>query len=156
MGRIETLLYILNGDYVLLIEKKRGIGKGLYNGVGGKINPGETPVQAAIRECKEEIGVTPIDLTWRGILEFHNDERFYGLVYVFLATQYKGKLVETDEARPVWFRISNLPYDRMWKDDRYWLPLVLEEDKTIFGRFVYKNGWSQLIKKEIYLLNLIC
>ena len=155
MPRLETLLYIIDNEYVLLIEKKRGIGRGLYNGVGGKINPGENPLQAAIRECREEVGVTPIDPEWRGLLEFHNDGELYGIVYIFVAYGYQGEPTETDEARPVWFRIDEIPYDRMWEDDRYWLPLILNGREIIFGRFIYRENWSELIKKEIYVLERV-
>jgi len=53
---VETLLYVMKGGEVLLIRKKRGLGTGYYNGVGGKVKPGETPEQAAAREMAEEVG----------------------------------------------------------------------------------------------------
>lgn len=148
---IETLLYILDGDRVLLIEKKRGLGRGLYNGVGGKVEKGETPIEAAIRECEEEIGIEPKKVDWMGLLEFYNDNKLYGYVHVFLAHEYVGEAKETDEAKPIWFNVESLPYDRMWEDDIYWLPLVLDK-KKIYGRFSFKDNWGKLVKKEIYIL----
>ena len=135
-----------------MIEKKKGLGKGFYNGVGGKVEPGETPLEAAIRECLEEIGVTPVKPRWMGILEFYNDGKLYGYVHIFVANHYNGVPRESEEAKPLWFRIDELPYDRMWEDDKYWLPLVLVENKKIYGRFTFRNDWGELIKKEIYIL----
>jgi len=56
---IETLLYVVKNGKVLLIRKKRGLGAGFFNGVGGKAKPGETPEQAAVREMAERWGQSP-------------------------------------------------------------------------------------------------
>ena len=149
---VETLLYIVKGDEVLLIEKKRGLGKGFYNGVGGKVEDGETPIKTAVRECIEEIGVEPINPTWMGVLEFYNDGALYGYVHVFVAKDYKGEPKETEEAKPIWFKIDRLPYDNMWEDDKYWLPLVLKEGKKIYGIFEFVENWKKLIGMKIYEL----
>ena len=50
-----TLLFLLTDDQILLAMKKRGFGMGRWNGVGGKIEPGETIEEATARECREEI-----------------------------------------------------------------------------------------------------
>ena len=155
MVSIETLLYIIQGDRVLLIEKKKGLGKGLYNGVGGKVEEGETPLEAAIRECKEEIGVIPRDPEWMGILEFYNDGELYGYVHIFISRGFDGVPRESDEAKPVWFTMDSLPYDNMWEDDRYWLPLVLLQNRKIYARFDFEDDWGRLVKKEIYILELV-
>ena len=68
---LVTLCFIVRDGRVLLIRKKRGIGAGKINGPGGKVDPGETPLAAAVRETQEEIGVTPIDPQLRGDLRFH-------------------------------------------------------------------------------------
>ncbi len=150
MHNVETLLYIVKGNKVLLIEKKRGLGAGLYNGVGGKVEKGETPIEAAIRECKEEIGVIPKNVRWVGLLEFYNNGSLYGFVHVFLADDYEGELKETDEAKPVWFEIDKLPFDKMWGDDIYWLPLALKEIK--FYAVFHFEKWEKITKKEVYIL----
>ncbi|MEM6822896.1 MAG: NUDIX domain-containing protein, partial [Verrucomicrobiota bacterium] len=54
-----VLCFVFRDDEVLLIEKKRGLGAGKINGPGGKIDPGETALESAIRETQEEVGITP-------------------------------------------------------------------------------------------------
>jgi len=150
---IETLLYIIQNERVLLILKKRGLGSGLFNGVGGKVERGETIEEAVIRECIEEVGVKPLNLKWMGLLEFYNNNELYGYVHVYTANSYEGELRETDEAKPIWFRFDEIPYDKMWGDDIFWLPHVLN-GKKIYGRFWFVN-WKEIIRKEVYLLNEI-
>ncbi len=120
-----TLCYILRNDEVLLIRKKRGIGAGKINGPGGKVDPGETPLEAAARETREEVGVTPLNLDLRGELRFHfaGGPTVHCLIYV--AREFSGELCETAEALPLWFPASDLPYKEMWADDQHWLPLLL-------------------------------
>ena len=120
-----TLCYILKNDEVLLIRKKRGIGAGKINGPGGKVDPGETPLDAAVRETREEVGVTPLNLELRGELRFHfaGGPIVHCLIYV--SREFDGELCETAEAIPGWYPVGQLPYREMWADDQHWLPLLL-------------------------------
>jgi 8-oxo-dGTP pyrophosphatase MutT (NUDIX family) len=63
----RTLLFLITEDKILLAMKKRGFGTGKWNGVGGKIESGESLEAALVRECQEEIGVTPT--SWRPVAE---------------------------------------------------------------------------------------
>jgi len=114
--------------------KKRGFGEGRWNGVGGKVEAGETIEQAMIRETQEEIGVTPT--VYEKVADIRFDEFFKGEptlmhVHVFTATEWKGEPTESDEMAPKWFTHQAIPYSDMWSDDPYWLPLVLEGKKVI-------------------------
>jgi len=150
---IETLVYIVRDNKVLLIRKKRGLGAGLYNGVGGKVEEGEGIIDAAIRECEEEIGIKPRNLRWSGLLEFWNyeDDKVESVhfVHVFITDSFDGKPIETEEAEPLWFDIDKIPYHEMWEDDKLWLPKVLE-GKTVYGRFDFIR-WK-LTRSEVYEL----
>jgi len=117
------------------------------------VERGETIEEAVIRECIEEVGVKPLNLKWMGLLEFYNNNELYGYVHVYTANSYEGELRETDEAKPIWFRFDEIPYDKMWGDDIFWLPHVLN-GKKIYGRFWFVN-WKEIIRKEVYLLNEI-
>lgn len=124
-----TLVFVLRGDEVLLIHKKRGLGAGKINGPGGKIEPGETPLQAAIREVEEELEITPFDLEEMGVLHFQFIDGLAIHCVVYTATGFRGTPKETDEAIPEWFKLDEIPYQRMWEDDQYWLPRMLAGDK---------------------------
>lgn len=123
-----TLLFLLNDDSVLLAMKKRGFGAGRWNGVGGKLDPGETVEQALIRECQEEIKVTPTSYQKVAEIVFHEQhegEQKSMLVHVFTSSVWDGEPTETEEMAPKWFEKNAIPYDDMWADDPYWLSDVL-------------------------------
>jgi 8-oxo-dGTP diphosphatase len=131
-----TLVLTVRGGRVLLILKKRGLGAGKFNGPGGRIEAGETPRQAAIREVREELRITPTGLRPAGELRFQFADGHSIHAFVFAATGYRGHPQETDEAVPHWFPARALPYARMWADDRIWVPLLLAR-RRFDGRFLF-------------------
>ena len=120
-----TLCFIENDGRLLLIRKKRGLGGGKINGPGGRLEPGETPLDAAVRETQEEVYVTPLNLEKRGELHFQFLDGYSLFCTVFIAHGCEGSPCETDEADPFWVDIHAIPYDGMWEDDEHWLPLVV-------------------------------
>jgi 8-oxo-dGTP diphosphatase len=143
---LATILFIIKDGQVLLIEKKTGLGAGKINGPGGKIEPGETPLEAAIRETQEELLVTPHAPRKLGELKFSMSDHVDIHCHVYRADDFSGIPSETDEAVPVWTALDAIPYHRMWEDDRHWLPMVLEE-QSFLGLFVFegeKMRWSEL------------
>jgi len=120
-----TLLFIWRDGQLLLIRKKRGLGAGKVNGPGGKIDPGESALEAAERELHEELGVRAIGTVARGALSFQFVDGLRLHVQVFSAPDCTGVAVETDEAVPLWTPVGQIPYDEMWADDRVWLPHML-------------------------------
>lgn len=136
--KTTTLLLLRRNDEVLLAMKKRGFGAGRWNGVGGKLDPGETIEQALIRECQEEIGVTPTEYHKIAehdfILTGEGQEPWHMFVHTYLCTSWEGEPVESEEMAPKWFKITDIPYDEMWQDDRYWMPQAFagKKLKTVF------------------------
>ncbi len=120
-----TLLFVITEGRALLIRKKRGLGAGKINAPGGRIEPGETPRQAAERELLEEVGVRATDSEHRGELSFQFTDGLRLHVHVFVAGRHEGTPIETDEAIPLWLPVDALPYDEMWADDAVWLPHLL-------------------------------
>jgi 8-oxo-dGTP diphosphatase len=121
-----NLCFITRGNEVLLIHKKRGLGAGKINGPGGRLEPGETAVEAAVREVQEELGVTPRDPKLHGDLHFQFADGYALHCAVFKAAGCLGEPIETEEAIPLWVRRDEVPFDRMWADDIHWLPGLLE------------------------------
>lgn len=136
-----TLTYLIDDGEVLLIEKKRGHGAGNFNGPGGKFEQDETPREAAKREFREETKVDVEGLEKAAELKF-----FFGgdpdqHVHVFIAKEYEGEAGETEEARPEWFSMDEIPYSEMWPDDKVWMPKMFagERFEAVF-RFSEDGG----------------
>jgi len=140
-----TLCFVIRDGEILLIRKKRGLGAGKVNGPGGRIEPGETPMECAIRETQEELGVTPLAPEWRGELYFQFVDGYGLQCAVFTAPDCEGVAIETDEAIPLWTRVEAIPFDEMWEDDRHWLPGVLE-GKNFRGYFDF-DGEKMLSRR---------
>ena len=132
---------------ILLGMKKRGFGMMKYNGFGGKIEEGETTEEGAKRELEEESTLVANKLINRGYLVFNmHDSRKIMKVHVYSCDEdnYTGTPTETEEMRPQWFNIDSVPFEKMWLDDKYWLPYLLDADKnpdnkSILGRFDYSD-----------------
>ena len=131
-----TLLFVRRDGHLLLIEKKRGLGAGKVNAPGGRIEPGETAVEAAVREVQEEVGVTPHTPVDRGRLRFQFADGFSIGAAVFSSDGCDGEPRETDEAVPFWVRPGDIPYPRMWADDHVWIPHMLG-GRWFDGRFLF-------------------
>lgn len=147
----RTLLFLRRDDELLLAMKKRGFGAGKWNGVGGKIEAGETLEDALVRECQEEINVTP--LSWQPVAELDfiqdapNDDPWHMYVYAYLCDEWDGEPSESEEMRPEWFSIDRIPYHEMWDDDIYWLPQVLG-GALVTGKFAFDEN-DRMIRHDI-------
>jgi len=141
-----TLLFVVRDGRILLIEKKRGHGAGKVNGPGGKIDPGETPLECALRETEEELLISVKTARKAAELRFHMSDYPDIICHVFIAKDFDGTPTETDEAVPLWVALDAIPYERMWQDDRHWLPLVLE-GKYVLGKFSFEA--EAMVEKEI-------
>ena len=135
-----TLCFIVKDDSILLIRKKRGLGAGKINGPGGRIDPGESPAQSAVREVQEELEITPLGLELRGENRFQFVDGYSIHVHIFTADDFEGSPVETDEAVPMWFPLDQIPYHEMWADDILWIPHML--NGTYFsGRSIFDKDY---------------
>jgi 8-oxo-dGTP pyrophosphatase MutT (NUDIX family) len=122
---------------VLLGEKLTGLGVGKLVGAGGKLEPGEDPLAAAVREVAEELGVAvnPADLhpisriTYPFVDKADWSQRSFG----FVTRVWNGTPAATAELAPRWYRVDRIPFERMWADARLWLP------RALAGEFVEAN-----------------
>ena len=135
------------GKELLLAMKKRGFGTGKWNGVGGKLDSrkgDKNIIETAIRETEEEIGVKIKKLEKVAVLNFRfpyipEEKEWDQNVHVFLARKWEGTPFETEEMRPEWFNEKEIPFDRMWDDDKLWLPEILK-GKKLKADFIFKEG----------------
>lgn len=139
-----TVCYPRRGTEVLLIHKKRGLGEGLYNGPGGKVEPGETVRECVRREVREEVGLRVTDAAKRAEFRFVFGDEPVMHVHAFVADGFEGTPRETPEARPEWFPVEEIPYDEMWADDRHWFPRALDGER-VAGRFEFDAAGDELL-----------
>lgn len=133
-----TLVFVVKNSQMLLIRKKRGLGAGKINAPGGRLETGEAPIEAAVREAQEELCITPRELTFCGENLFQFVDGYSIHVHVFKADDYEGRPTETDEASPIWSPIDAIPYEEMWEDDKLWIPHVLDGTR-FYGRFLFDD-----------------
>lgn len=141
-----TLTMFFKNSQILLGEKKRGFAKGTLNGIGGKQDEGETIDEAMIRECQEEIGVTPIDYVLIGKIHFdvwYKGERVNMYMHVYTCTKFDGEIIETEEMLPTWFDIDKIPYEKMLADDLLWMPYALQ-GKHFTGKVKFDQNMKML------------
>ncbi|MCH7883186.1 8-oxo-dGTP diphosphatase [Patescibacteria group bacterium] len=140
MKKVLTLCLIYQHPNILLGMKKRGFGEGRWNGFGGKVQEGEAIEEAAKREIQEEAGIMPHKIERVGILdfEFKGDPEILE-VHIFRGHDFDGEPKESDEMRPQWFHVDELPFDTMWPDDKHWFPLFLA-GKKFRGKILFENS----------------
>ncbi len=143
--RLATLCFLLTEKTILLAMKKRGFGAGKVNGLGGKVKEGETVSVAVKREVLEEVGVHVQKLQRVAVLDFYFSDQsdWNQRVFVFIAHKWKGDPVESEEMKPAWYDLTEIPYDNMWIDDQYWLPKVLAGQK-VKAAFLLDSGGKEL------------
>jgi len=112
---------------------------------------GETIEQAALRELHEEAGVLAIDYEKVAEMTYHFPATpdWNQVVHVYLVTRWGGEPKETAEMTAEWFPFANIPYDRMWDNDKYWLPQVLL-GKKVKGSVIHDG--NKTIEKNIELV----
>ena len=149
-----TLLFIIEMAVprILLIEKKRGLGAGKVNAPGGRLEPGERPIDAAVRELREELCVGATGVVEHGELSFHFVDGYKLHCHVFRADHCEGEPTETDEATPLWTSLDAIPFHRMWADDALWLPRLIAGE-TFRGRFIFDG--DRMVDHELQATGLV-
>lgn len=138
-----------NGKIILiwLAMKKRGFGNGNWNGAGGKFDrkQGDKKISdTAKRELKQEFGVWSAKIEKVGVVDFifPKIRKFSGWnqqAHIYFAEEWQGSPEETEEMRPCLFDAGSVPYDKMWDDDIFWLPIILK-GKKIRARCVFDKN----------------
>jgi 8-oxo-dGTP diphosphatase len=146
---VATLGYILSPDRkkTLLVhrnKRKDDQHLGKYNGLGGKMEPEEDIFQCLTREIYEEAGIRCIDAVLRGTINWTGfgpqGENWFGFIYRI--DRFEGEPKKTnEEGELAWVDIDRLLELPMWEGDKYFLPLVFDDDPRIFhGYMPYENA----------------
>ena len=149
--KIGTLCYVKKDNKTLMlhrIKKENDMHEGKWNGLGGKLENGESPEECVIREVKEESGLEIKNPKLKGILTFpafDGNEDWY--VFVFIAEEFKGELIDSPEGKLEWIDDDKLTQLNLWEGDKLFLEW-LNEDKCFSGKFIYENG--KLVSYEVH------
>lgn len=158
--RNATLIFLIkrtDGEIkdICLAMKKRGFGMNRWNGVGGKVNEEEIIEDAAKREAKEEIDIDVEELNKVAELSFYfpHNPIWNQMVHVYFSEKWNGEPKESDEMNPKWFSINDLPFQDMWPDDIFWLPVVVKGNLL---KAMFKFGEKDIVlDKQIDIVNAL-
>ena len=138
-----TLCYIENdGAYLMMhrVKKKNDENHDKWVGVGGKLEPGESPFDCARREILEECGVIPKNLKYRGIVTFVSDEYGTEYMHLFTADGYEGEIdYNCDEGVLEWVEKSRIPSLPIWEGDKIFFELLAKEERFFSLKLEYKK-----------------
>jgi len=149
---IMTVGIVRRNGLVLLGLKLRGLGEGLLNGPGGKAKEEEDAKTCFIRETEEESGLIVNEAKQIALIEFEfaNEPEELVELHIFEAVNWAGEPQNSDEMIWQWFDIGNIPYDKMWEGDRYWLKPALE-GKVVGGKILYDSKKTKrVVSKDLY------
>ena len=130
------------------VKKKNDMHHGKWNGLGGKMEPGESPEECAVREVQEESGLLATGWTLKGVLtfpEFAKDEDWYA--FVFVIDEFAGDLIDSPEGNLRWVDNTELLNLNLWEGDRVFLPW-LDDPGFFSGKFIYRDG--ELIDYDVH------
>lgn len=150
---IGTLGYVLSPDRerVLMVRRSRDgdLHQGKYNGLGGKLEPGEDVVACLVRELREEADIEATSLRLRGTVSWPgfgaDGEDWFG--FIFVVDAFTGTPPDHNDDGPLaWMELDRLGELPMWEGDRHWLPLVFGDGPVFHGVMPYVDGrpasWS--------------
>lgn len=152
----HTLCFCHHDGDILMLYRNNQPNKNLWNGLGGKIEVGETPLESAIREIEEESGLVVEDINQLGIVSWSYDRPDYipykigGGMYVFW-----GEVNDVQRQAKQLHEVNTLEGKLSWKSKewildpkskevveniRVFLPMMLESKKLDHHHFVYRES----------------
>ena len=132
-GMVGPVLIEKDGCYLILhrTKKQHDENGDKWIGVGGKFEYGESPEECAMREVKEETGLTMLDPRFRGLVTFVSDEWGVEYMHLFTCTKFSGTLTDCDEGELVWLPKGELLTKKLWEGDKLFLR-ALDERSDFF------------------------
>ncbi len=141
--KLATLCYVQHDNKTLMLyrnKKENDYHEGKWNGLGGKFEQGETPEECAIREVREESGLTVSNPKMKGFITFpmfDTVEDWY--VFCFVFDGYKGELIDSPEGKLEWIDNDKLIELNLWEGDKHFIPWLFQ-DKLFSAKFNYVDG----------------
>jgi len=143
MIKLATLCYVRKGEKTLMLhrnKKENDMHEGKWNGLGGKVEAGESPEACAIREIREESGLEVVDPILRGFItfpQFDGENDWYVFVYRFDGAQ--GELIDSPEGDLKWVSAQEMKNIPLWEGDRIFMDW-LDETGIFSAVFNYRSG----------------
>ncbi|AFL85548.1 ADP-ribose pyrophosphatase [Belliella baltica DSM 15883] len=152
--KVATICVLKNGDHFLLLKRTKDPNKGLYTPLGGKLDPFETPLNAAIRETWEESGIKVNNMEFRGILTEtspvdYNSVDYNWISYVYLAEIEKKVIKESEEGTLEWIHLNDLIKLPTPKTDIFIYKSLIDGTKFIFNAEYDEDLELQLMINEL-------
>ena len=144
-----TLCYLeKDGAYLMLhrIKKKNDVNHDKWVGVGGKFEPGEDALACALREVREETGLTMRTPQYRGIVDFYCAPWPAERMHLYTCTDFYGEMTDCDEGCLEWVdkaAVQDLP---IWQGDKIFFKLLAENAPFFHLELTY-NG--DALKKAV-------
>ena len=141
--KVSTLCYVKKDGKTLMLHRVKRDGdihKDKWNGLGGKLEDGETPEEGIIREVKEESGLDIFSPQLYGVMsfpKFKDDEDW--LVFLYIATKFQGELIECDEGNLEWIDDEKICELNLWEGDHLFFEW-LDRREFFSAKFCYEDG----------------
>ncbi len=150
--KLSTLCYLEKDDcYLMLLrnKKKNDVNEGKWIGVGGKIEPGESPDECVAREVKEETGVRLRSSRMRGVLTFSSAGWEDEYIFVFTSDDFEGEIADCDEGELAWIPKEEIGGLNLWEGDRIFLKMLLEDGPLFSLKLSYEG--DDLVDRAVHV-----
>ena len=138
----SSLCYLLRGDEVLMMHRTRkenDMNRDKWIAVGGRFEDGESPEGCALREVKEETGLTMTDPCYRGVVTFISDVYETERMHLFTCEHWTGEMTDCDEGELVWLPKAELDGLPQWEGDWIFHRLLKEGEPFFELELVYSG-----------------
>ncbi len=137
-----TLCFLTRGDEILMLHRQRPPNRGLWNGVGGRLESGESPFACCLREVREETGYQLPSASFTGLLTWEGDyEVSVGGLYLFTAPAPSGEPVACEEGLLAWKpRAWVFTSPEVVSNLHIVVPSILAGSPPVEYHFVYQDG----------------
>ena len=140
--KLTTMCYVVGPDGVLMlhrVKKQNDINHDKWIGIGGKFEDRESPEECAVREVKEETGLTLTSYAYRGIVTFVSDRYETEYMHLFTADGFEGDLIDCDEGTLEWVDKEIVPTLPTWAGDRIFLDLLMRDVPFFSLKLAYEG-----------------